>query len=169
MMWRALLAATLAFGLAACETTTTAVNEARQVIARKPVVEVAAEDGQFSTLVTSIRAAGLDQALQEKGPFTLFAPTDTAFAKLPDGELGRLLQDKAKLAEILKYHVVQAEVTADKVLPGSVRTLNGASIETHVDGKKITVNDAAVTRTNIMARNGVIHAIDKVLTPPPAK
>ena len=74
-----------------------------------------------------------------------------------------------KLAEILKYHVVQAEVTADKVLPGSVRTLNGASIETHVDGKKITVNDAAVTRTNIMARNGVIHAIDKVLTPPPAK
>ncbi|MBI1395127.1 MAG: fasciclin domain-containing protein [Betaproteobacteria bacterium] len=166
MTVRLILAALLSLALVGCETTQTAMNEAKQAISRKNVVEVAAEDGQFSTLVTAIRAAGLDTTLSEKGPFTIFAPTDDAFSSMPDGGFAKLVQDKARLAELLKYHVVPAELTSDKLFSSTVTTLSGHPITIRVDGKNITVDGAHVTRTDIFARNGVIFAIDRVLTPP---
>ncbi|MBK8019153.1 MAG: fasciclin domain-containing protein [Betaproteobacteria bacterium] len=164
-MLRFILAAALAVTLTGCETTRTAVNEAKQAIARKSLVEVAAEDGQFSKLVTAIKTSGLDQTLGANGSYTLFAPTDEAFAKLPEGTLGKLLQDKEQLTEILKLHVLPSEMTSDRIASGSFKSLQGQNLEIAKDGKTVTVNGAKVQRADIFGRNGVIHAIDTVLMP----
>jgi len=135
----------------------------------KNIVQVAKGAGTFNTLVAAVDAAGLTGALsgQGQGPLTVFAPTDAAFAALGDATIQALLADPAKLAAILKYHVVAGEVTAAQVVNlSSASTLNGASVNISVNGGTVMVNDATVTATDIPARNGVIHVIDKVLLPP---
>lgn len=130
------------------------------------IVQTAQSAGQFNTLVKAIEAAGLKSTLQGEGPFTVFAPTDAAFAKLPPGTLDSLLKDPEKLKSILTYHVVPNKVKAKKVmkLDGS-GTVNGKLIKiTHGPGG-VMVNNARVVQTDIKARNGIIHAIDTVLIP----
>ncbi len=131
----------------------------------KDIVDTAVAAGSFKTLVAAIKAAGLVDTLKGKGPFTVFAPTDAAFAKLPAGTVEALLKDKAKLAGILTYHVVPAAVMAKDVKPGDVKTVNGQSIKITAAAGKVMVNDATVTSTDIVATNGVIHVIDTVLLP----
>ncbi len=133
--------------------------------AAKDIVDTAVAAGSFKTLVTAIQSAGLVDTLKGKGPFTVFAPTDAAFAKLPAGTLEALLKDKAKLAGILTYHVVPAAVMAKDVKAGDVKTVNGQSIKITTAGGKVMVNDATVTSTDVVASNGVIHVIDTVLLP----
>jgi uncharacterized surface protein with fasciclin (FAS1) repeats len=135
----------------------------------KNIVQVAQGAGTFNTLVAAVEAAGLTGALsgQGQGPLTVFAPTDAAFAKLGDATIQALLADPAKLAAILKYHVVAGEVKAAQVVGlSSAPTLNGASVNIAVNGNTVTVNGAKVLQTDIAARNGVIHVIDTVLLPP---
>lgn len=129
------------------------------------IVDTAVAAGDFNTLVTAIKAAGLVETLKGDGPFTVFAPTDEAFAKLPQGTIEALLQDKAKLTEILTYHVVSGKVMAkDVVKLQSAKTVNGTSVT--VDSSNgVKVNNATVVKTDILASNGVIHVIDTVLIP----
>lgn len=139
--------------------------------ATKNIVEVATGAG-FTTLVAAVKAAGLADALQGKGPFTVFAPTDAAFAKLPAGTVEALLKDPVKLAAILKYHVVAGNVKAADVIKsngGATPTLNGASLDIQVKGGAVHVNNATVTSADVMASNGVIHIIDTVVLPPASK
>ncbi|HEX3207301.1 MAG TPA: fasciclin domain-containing protein [Propionibacteriaceae bacterium] len=138
------------------------------------IVETAAAAGDFKTLTAALKAAGLDETLKGPGPFTVFAPTDAAFAKLPEGTVETLLKDpKGQLAEILKYHVVAGEVMAAGVakMDGQkVKTVQGAELTVEVSGDKVVLVDAAgnrvnVIKTDITASNGVIHVIDAVLIP----
>jgi len=132
------------------------------------IVDVAAGNPDFSTLVAAVKAAGLVDALKAKGPLTVFAPTNAAFAKLPAGTVESLLkpENKAKLVEILTYHVVPGKVmAADVVTVDSAESLQGQSIMVNVNGSKVMVNNANVTATDIKASNGVIHVIDTVLMP----
>ena len=138
------------------------------------IVETAAAAGDFKTLTAALKAAGLDETLKGPGPFTVFAPTDAAFAKLPEGTVDTLLKDpKGQLAEILKYHVVAGEVMAAGVakMDGQkVKTVQGAELTVEVSGDKVVLVDAAgnrvnVIKTDITASNGVIHVIDAVLIP----
>jgi len=134
----------------------------------KTIVQVATEAGSFTTLITALKAAGLVDALQGPGPFTVFAPTDAAFAKLPAGTVESLLADPQKLAAILTYHVVPGKLmAADLVKPNTPepKTLNGQPLEAAVRGGKVFVNSAQVTKADILASNGVIHVIDTVLLP----
>lgn len=131
---------------------------------------VAIEAGQFTTLVTALKAAGLVDTLAGKGPFTVFAPTDAAFAKLPAGTVKALLEpaNKAKLTQILTYHVVAGK-TLSSALAGktlTVKTLEGASLKIDGRGKTVKVNNATVVGADVAASNGVIHVIDTVLMPP---
>ena len=137
----------------------------------KNVVQVATEAGSFKTLVAAVKAAGLAETLQGEGPFTVFAPSDAAFAKLPAGTVEALLADKAKLASILTYHVVPGKVmAADVIGAGSAKpaTVNGQPLDVQVRGGKVYVNGAQVTAADVGASNGVIHVIDTVLMPPAA-
>jgi uncharacterized surface protein with fasciclin (FAS1) repeats len=129
------------------------------------IVDTAASAGQFNTLVKAVQAAGLVDTLKGKGPFTVFAPTDEAFAKLPAGTLDALLQDKQKLAQVLTYHVVPGKVTAAQVKPGAVKTVQGQSLRLRTDAGAVMVDDARVIKTDVMASNGVIHVIDSVVLP----
>ena len=138
------------------------------------IVETAAAAGDFKTLTAALKAAGLDETLKGPGPFTVFAPTDAAFAKLPEGTVDTLLKDpKGQLAEILKYHVVAGEVMAADVakMDGQkVKTVQGGELTVEVSGDKVVLVDAAgnrvnVIKTDIAASNGVIHVIDAVLIP----
>jgi uncharacterized surface protein with fasciclin (FAS1) repeats len=129
------------------------------------IVDTAVAAGQFKTLVKAVQAAGLVDTLKGPGPFTVFAPTDAAFAKLPAGTLDALLKDKKKLAQILTYHVVPGKVMAADVKPGDVKTVEGQNLMVSVQGGNVMVNDAKVTRTDIAASNGVIHVIDSVVLP----
>jgi uncharacterized surface protein with fasciclin (FAS1) repeats len=134
----------------------------------KDIVDIAASDPSFSTLVAAIKAAGLVEALKGKGPLTVFAPTNAAFEKLPAGVLQDLLkpENKQKLQSILTYHVVGAKaLAADVVKMTSAKTLNGQTVKILVSGGKVKVNDANVVKTDIMASNGVIHVIDTVILP----
>ena len=136
------------------------------------IVDVAVENGSFKTLVTALKAADLVGALQGTGPFTVFAPTDAAFAKLPAGRLDALLKDPEKLAAILTYHVVSGRVMAADVIKGNgakPATLNGAALDITVTGGKVYVNGAQVTMADVAASNGVIHVIDAVVLPPALK
>jgi uncharacterized surface protein with fasciclin (FAS1) repeats len=136
----------------------------------KNIVETAIDAGSFNTLVAAVKAADLVKTLSSPGPFTVFAPTDEAFAKLPPGTIDALLKDKAKLTSILTYHVVSG-----KVMSNDVKTLSSAVTvqgqELSIDAKRwhlhrnVKVNGANVTKTDIECSNGVIHVIDKVLMP----
>jgi uncharacterized surface protein with fasciclin (FAS1) repeats len=133
----------------------------------KTIVDVAAGAGQFKTLVAAVKAAGLAETLSGKGPFTVFAPTDEAFAKLPAGTVENLLkpENKQKLAGILTYHVLAGKVMAADVKTMSAKTVNGKEAPIKVDGGKVTIGAANVVKTDVGASNGVIHVIDAVLLP----
>ncbi len=133
----------------------------------KDIVDTAVAAGSFKTLVAAVQAAGLVDTLKGAGPFTVFAPTDEAFAKLPAGTVEALLKDPKALGDILKYHVVAGKVmAADVVKLTEAETLLGKSVAIKVEGGKVMVNDANVVTTDIAASNGVIHVIDTVLLPP---
>jgi uncharacterized surface protein with fasciclin (FAS1) repeats len=129
------------------------------------IVETAISAGQFKTLVTALQEADLVDTLKGDGPFTVFAPTDAAFAKLPAGALDALLQDKSKLSAVLTYHVVPGKVMAAQVKPGEVKTVQGQSLNVSTQGGSVMVDNAKVTKTDIGASNGVIHVIDTVILP----
>jgi len=130
------------------------------------IVDVAVEAGSFNTLVAAVQAAGLVDTLKSEGPFTVFAPTDEAFAKLPAGTVEALLQDKEKLTAILLYHVVPGRVTAaDVVKLTSAATVNGQSVKIMVKDGTVWIDDAEVVTADIEASNGIIHVIDTVILP----
>ncbi len=133
--------------------------------AQNTIVDVAVANGNFKTLVAAVKAAGLAETLSSPGPFTVFAPTDAAFAKLPAGTVDALLKDIPKLKAILTYHVVSGAVMAKDVKTGMVPTVNGQSLDVKADAMGVTVNGAKVTTADVKASNGVIHVIDTVLLP----
>jgi uncharacterized surface protein with fasciclin (FAS1) repeats len=156
-------------------TTNTAAAQAAYAsgpkVQEQTIVQVATAAG-FNTLVTAVKAAGLVDALSGTGPFTVFAPTDAAFAKLPAGTVEALLKDPQKLAAILKYHVVPGKVMAADVIKAKEAkpaTLQGATLDIKVMGSMVHVNNATVTQADVGASNGVIHVIDTVVLPPAGK
>ena len=140
---------------------------------KKDIVGVATGEGMsnVTTLVKAIKAAGLVEALQGDGPFTVFAPTNEAFEKLPQGTLDNLLkpENKEQLKEILLYHVVEGKKTSKDLETMSAETLQGSSVDVSVEGDEVMVNTAKVTKADVMASNGVIHQIDTVLLPTAAE
>lgn len=134
------------------------------------IVELAANQGSFNTLTQAIETAGLTETLSGEGPFTVFAPTDEAFAALPDGTLDELLlpENRELLQQVLAYHVVPGEVTSADITPGEVETVQGESVNIQVDQTSgaVTVNNATVVEPDIEASNGVIHAVDTLILPP---
>ena len=154
----ALIAATASFS----------ATDVKAETAGKTIVEIAAGSEDFSTLVAAVKAAGLVDVLSSKGPFTVFAPTNEAFAKLPEGTVESLLkpENKDKLIAVLKYHVVPGKVMAkDVVKVDSAKTAQGSSVTVTVEGKTVKVDNATVVKTDIEASNGVIHVIDTVIIP----
>jgi len=143
---------------------TAALAACAMAVQAKDIVETAVAAGNFKTLATALQAAGLVDTLKGKGPFTVFAPTDEAFAKVPKADLDALLKDKAKLTAVLTYHVVPGKVMAKDVKAGQVKTVQGSSLTIGTMGG-VTVDNAKVTATDIAASNGVIHVIDTVLMP----
>ena len=137
--------------------------------AQKDIVDTAVDAGQFKTLGAALDAAGLIDTLKGNGPFTVFAPTDAAFAKLPPGTVENLLkpENKDQLVAILTYHVVSGKVMAvDVVKLKEAKTVNGKMIDIETKGDAVMVNDARVTETDIGASNGIIHVVDTVILPP---
>lgn len=133
---------------------------------QKNIVDTAVQAGNFKTLVTALTAAGLVDTLKGPGPYTVFAPTDEAFAKLPPGALDSLLKDKEKLKGVLLYHVVPGKVLAKDVMGmKTAKTAQGDSIAVRTVGEKVMINQAGVVKTDILASNGVIHVIDAVIMP----
>ncbi len=130
----------------------------------KDIVDTAVAAGSFKTLAAALTAAGLIDTLKGPGPFTVFAPTDEAFAKIPKAQMDALLADKAKLTAVLTYHVVADKVMAKDVKAGMVKTVQGSELSVGTKGG-VTVNGAKVTATDIVADNGVIHVIDSVVLP----
>jgi uncharacterized surface protein with fasciclin (FAS1) repeats len=133
------------------------------------IVATAVGAGQFKTLAAALKAADLVDTLKGTGPFTVFAPTDEAFAKLPPGTVDNLLkpENKSKLKAILTYHVVPGAVKAEQVTKlDTAKTVNGATVKVSAKGGKVMINDATVVKADISASNGVIHVIDKVILPP---
>jgi uncharacterized surface protein with fasciclin (FAS1) repeats len=152
-----IVAASGFFGAAQAETKTKSQD----------IVAVASGAGSFNTLVAAVKAAGLVETLQGTGPFTVFAPTDEAFAKLPKGTVEDLLkpENKAKLVAILTYHVVAGKVMAADVKTMKAKTVNGQSLDVKVSDSGVTVDNAKVVKTDVAASNGVIHVIDTVVLP----
>jgi len=134
------------------------------MVQAKDIVVTAVAAGSFKTLAAALQAAGLVDTLKGKGPFTVFAPTDDAFAKIPKADLDALLKDKAKLTAVLTYHVVPGTVMAKDVKAGKVKTVQGSELTISTTGG-VMVDNAKVTKTDIVASNGVIHVIDSVLMP----
>ena len=130
----------------------------------KDIVDTAVAAGNFKTLVVALKAADLVATLKGKGPFTVFAPTDEAFAKIPKADLDALLKDKAKLKAVLTYHVVSGTVMSTDLKAGDVKTVQGSNVMVGTMGGAM-VNDAKVVAADVAADNGVIHAIDTVLMP----
>lgn len=149
-MKKAILIAALAFAAASAQA--------------KDIVDTAVAAGQFNTLATALQKAGLVDTLKGKGPFTVFAPTDEAFAKVPKAQLDALLADKEKLAAVLTYHVVPGKVMAKDVKAGEVKTVQGSTLTVSTAGG-VKVDNANVIKTDIAADNGVIHVIDAVVLP----
>ena len=140
---------------------------AKPAAAKANIVQTAVAAGQFKTLVALVKQAGLAGTLQGKGPFTVFAPTDAAFAKVPKATLAALAKNKSELRAVLLYHVAAGRLTANKVVQAkSVKTLQGGSLKVRVSKGAVTVGGARVVTANIAASNGVIHVINKVLIPP---
>lgn len=174
------LGAIATLGACQAEPTDTAVEPAGEdMVAEEPmateeeagtIVEVAASDETFSTLVQAVEAAGLADTLAAEGPYTVFAPTNEAFEALPEGTVEQLLQPENQevLTQILAYHVLPQEVPAAEVVSGDVDTVAGAPVSVNVDDAtgNVSVNEAAVVQADVQASNGVIHAIDQVLLPP---
>lgn len=133
---------------------------------RSDIVETAVSAGSFNTLAQALEAAGLVETLKGEGPFTVFAPTDEAFAQLPAGTLDALLADKEKLTQVLTYHVVPGKVTAADVAGlESAKTVNGKKLQIGARGGEVTIDQATVIQADVAASNGVIHVIDSVLLP----
>ncbi|HSL89144.1 MAG TPA: fasciclin domain-containing protein [Ignavibacteriaceae bacterium] len=133
----------------------------------KDIVTTAVEAGSFKTLATALTEAGLIETLQSEGPFTVFAPTDEAFAKLPKGTVESLLKDKEALVNILLYHVISGKVMSGEVVKlKSAETIQGSSVNIKVVDGKVMINDAQVISADVKASNGVIHVIDTVILPP---
>ena len=130
----------------------------------KDIVDTAVAAGKFNTLATALQAAGLVDTLKGPGPFTVFAPTDEAFAKIPKADLDALLKDKAKLTAVLTYHVVSGKVMAKDVKAGKVKSVQGSELTLGTAGG-VTVDAAKVVQADIVADNGVIHVIDSVVLP----
>jgi uncharacterized surface protein with fasciclin (FAS1) repeats len=130
----------------------------------KDIVDTAVSAGTFKTLATALQAAGLVDTLKGKGPFTVFAPTDEAFAKIPKAQLDALLADKAKLTSVLTYHVVPGAAMAKDVKAGKLKTVQGGELTVTTDGG-VRINGAQVTKADVVADNGVIHVIDRVVLP----
>jgi uncharacterized surface protein with fasciclin (FAS1) repeats len=136
--------------------------------ASKDIVDTAVAAGQFKTLAAALKAAGLIETLKGEGPFTVFAPTDEAFAKLPEGTVQELLkpENKDKLTAVLTYHVVPAKATSEQVAGmSSAKTVQGGEVKLKASGGKVMVDNAKVIKADVMASNGVIHVIDTVLMP----
>lgn len=133
----------------------------------KTVIDVALSSPDHTTLVAAVKAAGLVETLSGPGPYTVFAPTNAAFAKLPPGTVESLLkpENKDKLVAVLTYHVVPGKVLSTDVKTMSVKTVNGKDLAVKVEGGKVTVNNATVTAVDLVAGNGVIHVIDTVVLP----
>jgi uncharacterized surface protein with fasciclin (FAS1) repeats len=132
----------------------------------KDIVQTAKAAGQFQTLTALLKKAGLVKTLKGKGPYTVFAPTDKAFSKVPKATLDALAKDKAKLRSVLLYHVAKGKLTARKVVKRkSIKTLNGQRVRVKVRGEKVFVGGARVVTPDVAASNGVIHVINKVLIP----
>ena len=141
-------------------------GSAASAAAKKDIVETAVEAGGFETLTSLLKEAGLAKTLKGKGPYTVFAPTDAAFAKVPQATLDELGQDKAKLRSVLLYHVAGRRLPAAKLVKRrSVKTLNGQRVRIRVRGENVRVGGARVTTADVRASNGVIHAVNKVLIP----
>lgn len=145
----------------------TTVSLSSRAADNKDIVDIAAGNDSFTTLVAAVKAAGLVDTLKGDGPFTVFAPTNEAFAKLPEGTVESLLkpENKDKLVSILTYHVVPAKVMAKDVAAGEVATVNGQKAEVSVADGKVAIDGANVTATDIVGSNGVIHVIDTVILP----
>jgi uncharacterized surface protein with fasciclin (FAS1) repeats len=163
-----LLSSTLVTGLlvlASIPSSSAGSHGDRQSAAKKDIIETAVSAGSFTTLVTAIEAAGLVETLKGEGPFTVFAPTDEAFAKIPSDQLDALLQDREALTKVLTYHVVPGKVTsADVIKLDKAETVEGQPLRiSSADG--VMINDARVIKADVMTSNGVIHAIDGVLMP----
>jgi uncharacterized surface protein with fasciclin (FAS1) repeats len=137
------------------------------VTSAKTIVEIAAGSPDHTTLVAAVKAAGLAETLSSAGPFTLFAPTNAAFAKLPAGTVDNLLkpENKAQLVAVLTYHVVPAKVMAADVKTGEAPTVNGKKLALKADGKGVMVNNGKVVAADLAGSNGVIHVVDTVLLP----
>jgi uncharacterized surface protein with fasciclin (FAS1) repeats len=152
-------------------TPTPTINQGPAPSTSSTVVEIASTNGNFKVLTKALKASGLDKKLSGPGPFTVFAPTDKAFAALPPGALATLLKpaNKQKLIALLSYHVVSGQEKSTDLKPGSVPTLAGKSVTVKVQASGITINNAKVVKADIVASNGVIHSIDKVLMPMPVK
>jgi uncharacterized surface protein with fasciclin (FAS1) repeats len=151
MLKKTLVASVLAFG---------ALTMAKAA----DIVDTAVSAGSFNTLVKAVQAAGLVDTLKGPGPFTVFAPTDEAFAKIPKAQLDALLQDKAALTKVLTYHVVPAKVMAADVKAGKVKSVQGGELTISTMGG-VKVNGANVVKTDVVASNGVIHVVDTVILP----
>ena len=161
--------AVLALGVVAGGAAATA-EQAAPSQAKGNLVQTAVGAGQFRTLASLLKQAGLTRTLQTKGPFTVFAPTDAAFAKVPKSTLAALGKDRAALRSVLLYHVAAGRVPAAKVVKlKSVKTLNGQSVRIRVAKGSVFVSGARVTTPDVKATNGVIHVINKVLIPPTAR
>lgn len=132
------------------------------------ITDLVSENESFNTLETALQAAGLDSTLNGAGPYTVFAPTDEAFAALPPGTLDQLLQpeNQALLQQILTYHVVPGGLTSESIQPGDVETVAGEPVTIEADAGELTVSGARVIQPDVQASNGVVHAIDQVLIPP---
>jgi transforming growth factor-beta-induced protein len=170
--WIAIVSLLTVLGLAtgasaaASEAQMTSQSTRVEQAATANIVDTAVAAGNFKTLVAAVQAAGLADTLKGPGPFTVFAPTDAAFAALPGGSLDALLKDPARLREVLLYHVVAGTVaSADVVKLTQAKTVGGADVTVSVSGSTVKINDAVVTAVDIKATNGVIHVIDKVLVP----
>jgi uncharacterized surface protein with fasciclin (FAS1) repeats len=153
--------------LAALVLSVTATAATARPTEEKNIVQTAVAAGQFKTLATLLTRAGLVGTLQKPGPYTVFAPTDAAFKKVPKATLNALLRDKAKLRAVLLYHVVAGEVSAAEVVRlRSTKTVSGKNLRIRVSGSSVFVNSAKVTKADVAASNGVIHVVNRVLIPP---
>ncbi|GAB4210845.1 MAG: hypothetical protein OHK0012_02180 [Synechococcales cyanobacterium] len=141
---------------------------AAETTTAETIVDVAVKNDSFETLVAALKAAELVETLSGEGPFTVFAPTDEAFAALPEGTLDKLLlpENKDTLVKILTYHVVPGKVLSTDIKAGEVETVAGANVTIAVEGEQVKVNDATVVTADVEGSNGVIHVIDKVILPP---
>jgi len=158
----------VAIALAVVLTGSFSARAADTATAEKTIVETAASLDQFSTLVAAVKAAGLAETLSGEGPFTVFAPTNDAFAALPDGTVESLLkpENKEKLVSILTYHVVPGSVMAKDVVElDSAKTVQGSTVDIQVKNGKVMIDKATVVKTDVKCSNGVIHVIDKVILP----